>query len=45
MSNFNDRIEINTSTSVIVLISKTSLDNHLLPGIYFYINHLLDVAF
>ena len=59
MSNFNDRIEINTSTSVIVYISKTSfgfcnnldlsvsvftqpnlglryLDNHLLPGIYFY---------
>ena len=60
MSNFNDRIKINTSTSVIVKISKTSfgfcnnldllvsvisqpnlglryLDNHLLPGIYFYI--------
>ena len=70
MSNFNDRIEINTSTSVIVYISKTSfgfcnnldlsvwvftqpnlvlryLDNHLLPGIYFYNkqNHSLDLTF
>ena len=41
MSNFNDRIEINTSTSVIVFtqpnLSLRYLDNHLLPSIYFYI--------
>ena len=50
MSNFNDRIEINTSTSfgfcnnldlsVSVFtqpnLSLRYLDNHLLPGIYFY---------
>ena len=59
MSNFNDRIDIDTSTSITVYLSNTSfgfcnnldllvsvftqpnlgiryLDNHLLPGIYFY---------
>ena len=61
MSNFNDRIEINTSTSVIVSFGFCNnldlsvsvftqpnlglryLDNHLLPGIYFYINHKTDL--